>query len=245
MKGRIWNGWAGRARLIEILIAGFIFSFALFYSNPASANWARSLSDTELDTVFAGRSVRFTWSTTIRLADRGGRFKFNFIARGTIRPRGTEGRFDSEVALLGGLVNVNIGNSGSSGSGSSGSGSGHSHFPEVKISASVENGGSSESVIIGNPSGNFIQVSVSAQSDGGSDSGSGSGSDGGSVNLRFGEREGSNGNSIVTFNGLNVDSQLSIDVSLIQNTVGRGAGRGRMTRVITRTIRRSLCLGCP
>lgn len=219
MKGKVMRGKASRARLFGFLIAGFIFSFALFQANPASANVARSMSNAELDTVYAGSSIRFNWRAQIKFAHSNG-FKFNFSAGGSIRQRGGshhDGGFRGEVALLGGLFKVDAG-------------SGDLPSSSGTVVSTVSGPTSS-----GNPGSSVVSFSVDKTNDPGS----------GNVQVSFGGGDTSGGQSVVSFNGANVDSNIGVDISVIKSSFSANGVGSRIRAITTRTVRRALCLGCP
>lgn len=209
MKGKV-----SRARLFGYLVAGLLFSFALFQANPASANWARAMSDTELDSVFAGSSILLSWKTQINFSTSTG-FTFDFSASGTLsRTDGYDGSWSGEAFLLGGLFKIEAGD----GDLSSGSGT----------VVSTESGPTSYTM---------SGVSFSVEKEGGSDPGN--------VQVSFLGGDTSGGQSVVTFNGANVDSNIGVNISVLKSSFAAHGLRNSIRSIVTRTVRRSLCLGCP
>ncbi len=221
MKGKVMRGKATRARLFGYLIAGLIFSFAFFQANPASANWARAMSDTELDTVFAGRSIRFNWRAKIKFTHRNG-FKFNFSAGGTFRARaGHDGKFRGEAALLGGLFKVDAGD-----------GDLPTPTNPGAVVVSTKPGGTLQQ---GDPGTSVVSFSVEKEG----------GSGPGNVQVSFNGGDTSGGQSVVSFNGANVDSNIGVNIAVIKSSIAANGIGSRIRSTVTRTVRRALCLGCP
>ena len=227
MKVKFRRSWAKSARLLGLFVTGCIFSFTFFQVNPASANWARALSDKEMDKVFAAGTVRFKWSTRIKFAHPTSGVKFDFKANGIFF--GIAKKFKADAHLLGGLVTVSTedGNNGPLGS---------DHSGPIEISVKSSGGPTLQTDGFTTSNGS-VEVSVSTEGTGGS---------GGNVKLTFGGDNHPAGQSIVSFSSQNIDSQIGVNISLVKSNIASNSGiGGRIRGIVAETVRRSLCLGCP